>query len=62
MSQYYPTDNILKNKHLGRSITFEEYKEVEEAFHALGFSRGWVQNLDSHESFRPNFLKDKPFD
>jgi putative pyruvate formate lyase activating enzyme len=62
MSQYYPTNNVSKNELLGRNITSEEYQKVVEAFYKFGFSRGWVQEMDSHASFRPDFSNDKPFE
>jgi putative pyruvate formate lyase activating enzyme len=71
MSQYYPPDNILlkirnsrfaNHKSLHRSITHSEYETVLEAFHALGFTRGWVQEFESHLSYRPDFSKKHPFE
>jgi len=62
MSQYYPTGLVSNHPLLKRTISPEEYGKVAEAFHQLGFYRGWVQDLDSHASFRPDFSSDKPFD
>jgi putative pyruvate formate lyase activating enzyme len=62
MSQYYPTESVLKHKHLGRSISQGEYEKIVTAFHDLGFYRGWVQNLASQASFRPNFMDEQPFE
>lgn len=70
MSQYYPTDYILaesqksliaKCKSLHREITRSEYETVADAFYALGFTRGWLQEYGSHKNYRPDFSKDHPF-
>lgn len=70
MSQYYPPDNILtenrkshiaKYKSLHREISRSEYETVADAFYALGFSRGWLQEYGSHNNYRPDFSKDHPF-
>ena len=49
-------------KFLHRSITRNEYETVLEAFHVLGFIRGWVQEFESHLSYRPDFSKKHPFE
>jgi putative pyruvate formate lyase activating enzyme len=70
MSQYYPSDNlkienrksqIANRKSLLRPITPIEYQKVLDSFHKLGFSRGWLQDYDSHLSYRPDFSKKDPF-
>jgi putative pyruvate formate lyase activating enzyme len=61
MSQYFPTNQVLNHQFLNRNLTSEEYNKVVEAFHELGFYRGWVQELESHSVFRPEFLKEEPF-
>jgi len=71
MSQYYPPDRIeaqtrnsqiINRKSLNRPITRPEYETVLEAFHALGFTRGWLQEYESHRNYRPDFSKDQPFE
>lgn len=62
MSQYYPTYLVNNHPLLKRPITQQEYNQVVEAFHQLGFYRGWVQDLGSHASFRPDFSEDQPFE
>jgi len=47
---------------LSRTITRTEYEAVVEAFHSLGFTRGWLQDYESHMSFRPDFSNDNPFE
>ena len=71
MSQYYPPDRIMaqnrtsqiaNRKSLNVPITRTEYETVLEAFHALGFTRGWLQEYDSHRNYRPDFSRDHPFE
>ena len=71
MSQYYPPVSILldnpqsqiaSRKSLDRTITRREYETVLEAFHALGFTNGWLQDFESHLSYRPDFSKNHPFE
>ncbi len=53
---------IAHCKSLTRLITRLEYESVLEAFHNYGLSNGWLQEYDSHFSFRPDFSKNNPFD
>jgi len=71
MSQYYPPDKIVvqnrksqivNHKSLNRQITRKEYETVLEAFHAFGFTRGWLQDYESHRNYRPDFSKEHPFE
>lgn len=62
MSQYYPTENVTTHRFLGRTISHDEYERVVDTFHELGFYRGWIQDLESHSQFRPDFFREKPFD
>ena len=61
MSQYYPTELVKNHSELKRTIFPEEYKQVTDAFYEFGFYRGWIQDLESQASFRPNFLDEQPF-
>jgi putative pyruvate formate lyase activating enzyme len=62
MAQYYPTCNVSSHRVLGRTITQNEYNKVIQSFNDLGFYRGWIQDLESHAEFRPNFLSKNPFE
>lgn len=55
MAQYFPPDGIALPDQLNRRITQEEYNRVVEAFHDLGFHKGWVQQLDSADNYKPHF-------
>lgn len=61
MSQYFPTESVREHNQLNRPIYHDEYEKVVDAFHELGFYRGWIQELESHTNYRPDFSKDKPF-
>jgi putative pyruvate formate lyase activating enzyme len=62
MAQYYPTPALANHPELGRCLRQEEYDEVREEFHKLGFYRGWVQELESQSYYRPDFARLEAFD
>ena len=62
MAQYYPTALVKNHLKLNRPISNNEYQQVIDAFHDLGFYHGWIQDLESHANLRPDFSKDKPFE
>ena len=62
MSQYYPAPGVAGHPWLGRTITRGEYDEVFDELVRLGFQRGWVQELESQETYRPDFTKPHPFE
>ena len=62
MSQYWPTPAVADHPLLGRTLNREEYEIVVEEMEKLGFYKGWVQELESHGYYRPDFLKDHPFE
>jgi hypothetical protein len=53
--------HIANHKSLNRPIWCSEYDIILEAFHALRLSKGWVQDYDSHITYRPDFLNINPF-
>jgi len=69
MSQYFPTKRECHEKgselnlpgQLNRTITKEEYETVVSSFYSLGFHRGWLQDFDSMNNYRPDFSKEDPF-
>lgn len=62
MSQYYPTCQVTSHEYLGRTLRENEYYRVVDALAELGFENGWVQELSSHRSYRPDFEAEKPFE
>lgn len=62
MSQYYPTPAVADHPTLGRTLNAAEYDAVVDEFERLGFYRGWVQELGSPDSYRPDFDHVHPFE
>jgi putative pyruvate formate lyase activating enzyme len=62
MSQYYPTSCVASHPVLSRTISAEEYMAVVEELETLGFYKGWVQELGSSHSYRPDFTNENPFE
>jgi putative pyruvate formate lyase activating enzyme len=62
MSQYYPTYRVNNHEFLGRTLKPGEYDRVVRELEDLGFENGWVQELSSHYSYRPDFDKEHPFE
>jgi putative pyruvate formate lyase activating enzyme len=62
MAQYFPTDKVRHIPQLNRLITPHEYEQVTDAFNDLGFYRGWLQEPDSQQHFRPSFENDQAFE
>jgi putative pyruvate formate lyase activating enzyme len=58
MSQYYPAHRALKVPSLSRRITATEYAEVIKLVERLGLENGWVQEMGSSDSYRPDFARD----
>jgi putative pyruvate formate lyase activating enzyme len=61
MSQYYPAHRAYRYKELNRRISPEEYQEVVTLAGRLGVENGWIQGMDSAESYRPDFAAEDPF-
>ena len=62
MSQYFPPRQGLPAP-LDRTLTAEEYATVTDRAAALGFTEGWVQELEARDNYRPDFdRKDNPFE
>lgn len=62
MSQYYPTPAVQFHEKLSRRITAEEYHSVCDEMERLGLYRGWVQELESYDTYRPDFGQRHPFE
>lgn len=61
MAQYYPPDGITLPSELRRRVNAEEYNQVVERLHSLGFNRGWVQQLDAADNYKPHFNQETFF-
>jgi putative pyruvate formate lyase activating enzyme len=62
MSQYYPTVCVANYPELGRKLTHGEYEKAVTAMENLGFTKGWIQQAESAESYLPDFNLDQPFE
>jgi len=62
MSQYFPTPKVSCHPKLGTTVSRAEYDDVIERMERLGLSNGWIQELSSTSSFRPDFNKEDPFE
>ncbi len=62
MSQYFPNDFVKDHPVLKRKLTNGEYAAVIEEMDKLGFTHGWIQELDSPHYFQPDFLLEHPFE
>ncbi len=61
MSQYHPTPFVRSEPSLNRSLYKAEYEEVVKFMEKLGFRNGWIQDMESHLNYRPDFRKRNPF-
>jgi len=61
MSQYYPANRAYKYRELNRKINPEEYAAVASLVEKLGIENGWMQGMESAESYRPDFTDEEPF-
>ncbi len=63
MSQYYPPENTWLPHELKRPLKKEEYEQVVKKLNELGFTKGWVQEFESYQFYRPDFTKkEHPFE
>jgi putative pyruvate formate lyase activating enzyme len=62
MSQYHPNQNVKNHPYLSRTLYRKEYESVVEVSEELGFRNGWIQDMDSHRNYRPDFSREHPFE
>lgn len=62
LAQYEPTPTVADDPDLGRRLRPEEYEQVVEEMHRLGFYRGWTQELSSAAHYNPDFAQRHPFE
>ncbi|HOY32742.1 MAG TPA: 4Fe-4S cluster-binding domain-containing protein [Bacteroidales bacterium] len=62
MSQYYPVYKATENDTINRSLSRKEYDTVVNEAEKLGLTRGWIQELSSHDHYRPDFRNTHPFE
>ncbi|MFH0941692.1 MAG: radical SAM protein [Chloroflexota bacterium] len=62
MSQYRPAHRAPRHPLLSRQISYEEYREAAGLLEEFGITNGWVQAMDSAESYLPDFEREgSPF-
>jgi putative pyruvate formate lyase activating enzyme len=57
MAQYYPAHHASNFPTLSRRVTEEEYKSALAVLEKTGLENGWVQSLDSPDSYQPDFKR-----
>lgn len=61
MAQYYPDADAYRFPEINRTLSAEEYAAIVSEFETLGFRKGWIQDLSSQETYRPDFESNNPF-
>ena len=61
MSQYNPNELVKTHPALNRTLYSSEYELVVKEMERLGFRNGWVQDIESHNNYLPDFSKNHPF-
>lgn len=62
MSQYNPMFLQKETPELNRPLTTEEYKTVLKEIEKLNFTNAFIQELESKDSYLPDFENEKPFE
>lgn len=60
LSQFFPVGKKWLPQAVNRVLQQEEYTKVVHEVEKLGF-KGWIQDLDSPDSYLPDFKADSPF-
>lgn len=59
MAQYFPTYKAVGDELIGRKLSFNEYRKIEQYFYGLDIKNGYIQDLGKHEEeFVPDFNMD----
>ena len=61
MAQYWPSPGVSGHPSLDRILSIDEYEIVKAELESLGFYKGWVQEMESSNNYKPDFESDKPF-
>ncbi|MBE0570546.1 MAG: radical SAM protein [Ignavibacteriaceae bacterium] len=59
MAQYFPANRAERNILLNRAVRHSEFERVTELLDKYGLENGWVQEIESHDFYRPNFDKNR---
>jgi hypothetical protein len=55
MAQYYPANKAEKYTLISRNISYSEYIRAIELLDKFGLEHGWIQEMESKESYKPFF-------
>ena len=61
MTQYEPVYKAKDFPEVNRNINQKEFEIIFDYLTELGFENGWVQEMESHDKFLPDFTKENPF-
>jgi putative pyruvate formate lyase activating enzyme len=59
MSQYYPTNKAYKDILIDRALRNSEYNKALKLLEKYGLHNGWIQEMESADSYRPDFNEDR---
>lgn len=59
MSQYYPSNKASTDILINRPLHESEYERAIELMDKYGLHNGWIQEVESSESYRPYFSEDR---
>jgi len=59
MSQYYPTNKAYKDILIDRALRNSEYDKALQLLEKYGLHNGWIQEMESAHTYRPNFNEDR---
>lgn len=59
MSQYYPVHKAEKDILINRKLRVREYEKAVELMYKYGLKNGWIQEMESPDSYRPEFNGDR---
>jgi putative pyruvate formate lyase activating enzyme len=62
MSQYSPQHHAARYPEISRSLTLREYDQITEYALELGLENAFIQELDSRDTYLPDFNRDRPFE
>jgi hypothetical protein len=59
MSQYYPTNKAYKDILIDRALRNSEYDIALQLLDKFGLHKGWIQEMESQQNYRPHFSEDR---
>jgi putative pyruvate formate lyase activating enzyme len=59
LSQYYPTNKAYKDILIDRALRNSEYDKALQLLDKYGLHNGWIQEMESTHTYRPNFNEDR---